>query len=420
MKKIFYFKLKIFARLIIAKYRPKVVGITGSVGKTSSKEAVFSVLKQKFEVRTGVKNFNNELGTPLTIIGCSDSPGRNIFKWMAIFCRALGLLLGKKKYPEILILEMGADKPGDIEYLTSIARPEIALITAIGPSHLEFFGNIKNIVKEKSKILAHLGLEGIAILNNDDEHLVGLIKNSQYQVITFGRQAGSQVRVEDIKISKKGKYFGTAFKLSHRGSIIPIFLPGVLGWQHAQAAAAAAAVGLALGMNLVEISKGLLDYKPARGRTNLIGGIKNTLIIDDTYNASPQSAKAALDLLVQMPALASRIAVFGDMLELGAISEEAHQEVGRYLVKLGIEYLFVVGERSRDIASGAKAAGMSEDKIYHFPYNSEAGIFLQERIKEGDLILVKGSRGAKMEEIVCEIMAKPWQADKLLVAPVKK
>ena len=421
MKKILYFKLKILSRWIIAKYKPKVVGITGSVGKTSAKEAVSSVLSKKFKIRSNAKNFNNELGTPLTIIGLNDSPGKNIFKWWGVFYKALALLIKNKNYPEILILEMGADRPGDIDYLTSIAKPEIALITAIGPSHLEFFGSIKNIVKEKSKILRHLGLEGVAILNKDDDNLAGLIKNSQYQIKTFGRHEDSQVRVSEIKITKKDNCFGTSFKISYQGAILPMFLPNVLGWQHAQAAAAACAVGLSLGMNLVEISQGLLDYKPARGRTNLIEGIKNTWIIDDTYNASPQSAKVALEILAEFPAPNSRkIAVFGDMLELGTMSEEGHREVGRELVKLDLDYLFVIGERSRDIARGAKEAGMSEDKIYHFPYNAEAGIFLQERLKEGDLILVKGSRGAKMEEIVCEIMSKPWQADELLVAKVKK
>ncbi len=173
-------------------------------------------------------------------------------------------------------------------------------------------------------------------------------------------------------------------------------------------------------MNLVEIGARLLTYSPARGRTNLISGVKNTWVIDDTYNASPQSAKVALEILAEMPATGYRFAVFGDMLELGSLSEEGHQQVGRELVRLGIDYLFVIGERSRDIARGAKAAGMSEDKIYHFPYTMEGGTFLQERLREGDVVLVKGSRGAKMEQIVYEIMAKPWLSRDLLVGPVVK
>ena len=420
MKKILYFILKILAKLVINKYQPTIIGITGSVGKTSTKEAIYSVLNDKFKVRRNIKNFNNEIGTPLTILGYNQTPGKNIFRYLAILSKAMALIFKKKKYPKILILEMGADKPGDIDYLTSIAKPEIAVITAIGSSHLEYFGTMKNIVKEKSKILRYLDLEGWAILNKDDDNLKGLISNSKYQIKTFGRGEASDVRISDIRISQKEQVYGTAFKIIYQGAEVPMFLPNVLGWQHAQAAAAACAVALTLGMNLVEIGKNILDYKPARGRTNLIKGVKETWIIDDTYNASPQSSKTALDILAEIPATGDKIAVFGDMLELGSASEEGHKEVGREVFRLGIDYLYVVGERSRDIARGAREAGMSEDKIYHFPRTMEAGVFLQERIKLGDIILIKGSRGSKMEQLVYEIMAKPWLADELLVGKVIK
>lgn len=420
MKKILYFKLKILAKLVIAKYKPTIIGITGSVGKTSTKEAIYSVLNDKFQVRCSSKNFNNEIGTPLTIIGYNQTPGKNIFRYIAIFFKAFGLILGNKKYPKILVLEMGADKPGDISYLTSIAKPDIAVISAIGPSHLEKFGSIKNIVKEKSKILQYLGIDGWAILNRDDDNLRGIIENSKYQIKTFGRGDSCDVKISDIKITKREEVYGTSFKIIYQGSEVPMFLPRVLGWQHAQAAAAASAVALALGMNLVEIGKNILDYKPARGRTNLIEGVKGTWLIDDTYNASPQSSKAALEILAEMPSISDKIAVFGDMLELGNLSEEGHRQVGKELYKLDIDYLYVIGERSRDIARGAKEAGMEEDRIYHFPRTMEAGVFLQDRIKSGDVVLIKGSRGSKMEQVVYEIMAKPWLADELLVGKVIK
>lgn len=421
MKKILHFILKILAQLIIGKYQPKVIAITGSVGKTSAKEAIFAVLDGKFIIRRSSKNFNNEIGTPLTIIGFTKTPGKNLFLWLWVFITAIKLLIiTNKHYPEILILEMGADKPGDISYLTSIAKPSMALITAIGPSHLEHFKSIKNIVKEKSKILRHLNHRGWAILNQDDINLQSLINSDKYQVKTFGRNTASNVLLSEVKIANRDNYYGTAFKLKYQGSEVPMFLPNVLGWQHAQAAAAAAAVALSLDINLVAVGKGLYKYKPARGRTNLIAGVKGTWIIDDTYNASPQSSKVALDILAEMPCSGRKIAVFGDMLELGSLSEEGHREVGKELVKLGINYLFVIGERSRDIARGAKLAGMSDDKIFHFPFTMEAGVFIQERIKEGDVILIKGSRGSKMEQVVYEIMAKPWLAGELLVAPVIK
>ena len=434
MLKILHFILKLLAKAVIKKYQPRVIAITGSVGKTSSKEAISVVLKAKFNTRAPSKNFNNEIGTPLTILGQQKSPGKNILAWFWIFLLALKLLLikdkvngearegglGHKNYPEVLVLEMGADKPGDIKSLTSIAKPDISVITAIGPSHIEFFKTIDNIVKEKSSILDRLNKDGLAILNNDDANLQKVIETCQAKIYSFGRKEGSDVKISDIKITARDNTYGTSFKLTHQGSEVPMFLPYVLGWQHAYAAASATAVALYMEMNLVDIAKRLLKYKPARGRTNLIKGIKNTWIIDDSYNASPQSAKAALDILSDMPVEGRKFAVLGDMLELGALTEEAHQEIGRELVRLGIDYLFVVGEKSRDIARGAKEAGMDKDNIYHFPFTAEAGAFLQERLKENDLILIKGSRSAKMEQIVYEIMDKPWLAKDLLVGPVVK
>ncbi|RJQ34877.1 UDP-N-acetylmuramoyl-tripeptide--D-alanyl-D-alanine ligase [Candidatus Parcubacteria bacterium] len=421
MKKFLYLILKVLAKIVINKYRPKVVAITGSVGKTSAKEAIASVLQARFSVYRNSKNYNNEVGLPLTILGVSRSGGKNVFRWLYIFIYSLKIILFKdKEYPQVLILEMGADKPGDINYLTSIAKPDLAVITAIGHSHMEFFGSLENIVKEKSSILARLKNTDWAIINGDDNNLSATIKNCQSKIKTFGQNETNEVRISDIKISKRGNQYGTSFKLIYGGSSVPMFLPAVLGWQHAQAAASGAAVALALGMNLVEVGESLQNYQSARGRTNLILGVKNSFIIDDTYNSSPQSSKAALEILAEMPSSGRKIVVFGDMLELGAVSEQAHKAVGKKLVELKIDYLFVVGERSRDIARGAKAAGMSEDKIYHFPHTMEAGAFLQERLKAEDIILIKGSRGAKMEQVVYEIMAKPWLADELLVGSVSK
>ncbi|PWB38738.1 MAG: UDP-N-acetylmuramoyl-tripeptide--D-alanyl-D-alanine ligase [Parcubacteria group bacterium] len=421
MKKLLYFKLKILARLVLARYKPKIIGITGSVGKTSAREAIFCVLREDFKVRRNVKNFNNEIGVPLTILLAKANPGKNIFRWLFLFLSACGLLIFKsRRYPRVLVLEMAADRPGDIDYLSSIAQPDIAVITAIGPSHIEYFGSIKNIIREKSSILKKLGTGGWAIINFDDENLKEVIKNCKCRTKTFGQGEGSDVQVTNIKISQHQDQYGTSFKLRSQGSETPMFLPGVLGWQHAQAAAAAAAVGLAMGMNIVRIGERLGHYVPARGRTNLIPGIKKTWIIDDTYNASPQSAKAALQILHDMPANGSRIAIFGDMLELGAHSEQGHQEVGRLAAQLGIDYLYVFGERSRDIARGAREAGMDEDKIYHFPFVVRSGQFVQERVKPGDVILVKGSRGSKMEQMVFEIMAKPWEASEVLVGKVQR
>ena len=421
MKKILYFILKILAQTVVNKYQPKVIGITGSVGKTSAKKAIFCVLKNKFRVKQSTKNYNNEIGLPLTVLLWEHSPGKNIFKWFGLFIHALTLIFAREeKYPEILILEMGADRPGDIKYLTSIAKPSIAVITAIGQSHLEFFGTIENVLKEKISILDSLNKDGLGIINSDDPLLRRTIGQIKTRLKTFGQNEDSDVRVLNVHLATRENQYGTSFKLSYRGAEVPMFIPEALGWQHAQAAAAGCAVGLSLGLNLIEIGEQLKEYVAEHGRSKLIVGIKNSWIIDDTYNASPQSAAAVLNILHDMPINGRKIAVFGDMLELGSLSEEGHRKVGQQIVELNIDYLFVIGERSRDIARGAKEDGMIEDKIYHFAFTKEAGLFLQDRIKEDDVILVKGSRGSKMEQVVYEIMANPWESKEVLVGPVDK
>jgi UDP-N-acetylmuramoyl-tripeptide--D-alanyl-D-alanine ligase len=189
----------------------------------------------------------------------------------------------------------------------------------------------------------------------------------------------------------------------------------VISLSSVYASLAGAAVGIIYGMNLIEISGALKNLKNPKGRLNLIPGVKGTLIIDDSYNASPQACLNALDVLKSLEAAGGRWAVFGEMLELGSYTSAGHREVGARAAELGIDYLVTVGERAREIARGAKEAGLDEDRIYNFDENSAAGKFIEDRIKKGDIILIKGSQGARMEKIVKEIMADPLNAEKLLV-----
>lgn len=413
--------LKPLVKAVLHKYQPRIIGITGSVGKTSAKEAIFSVLKNKYRVGRNAKNFNNELGLPLTILGIEKSGGKNIFVWLGVILKAWQLILfTNKKYPQVLVLEMGADRPGDIKYLTSMAKPDIAVITTIGQSHIEYFGSIENIAKEKISITDNLRKEDFAIINGDDPYLQNLSKNKKISVRTFGQSDACDIKISKIHLTFRQDTFGTNFKLKYQGREVPVFLPNILGSQHAMAAAAACAVALVMGFNIVAATTNIQDYQPALGRTKLLPGVKNTWLIDDSYNSSPQSSKVALNILSELPSEGRKIAVLGDMLELGAQSEVEHNLVGKLLVDLKIDYLVVVGERSRDIARGAIRAGMSEDKIFHFPKAFEAGTFLQERLKEHDIVLIKGSRGIKMEQIVYELMARPWEANEYLVGSVKK
>ncbi len=419
MKKFVQRRLAVLARKILRREAPEIIGITGSVGKSSAKQAIGAVLQAKFEVRVSPKNYNTELGLPLAVLGLP-SGGRSAWQWLSILCRGWWRSLFKiKDYPKILVLEMAADHPGDISYLINIAPPSIGVITAVGESHAENFGSVENVAREKQVLVLRLPKEGRAVLNRDDERVWAVKDKVKCPVLSFGFHESADVRALEFSMNyafdAEGGC-GIRFKLSAEGSTIPVFLPNVLGRQAVYAALAATAVGLVKGMNLVEIADGLRKYEPPPGRTRSIAGIKRTLLIDDSYNSSPKSAKAALEILRDIPADGERrkFAVLGDMLELGALSVAGHEEVGRKAVECGVDILVFVGERMGDAAKAAAAAGAPADRVFHFASNDEAGRFVQQRMKQGDVVLIKGSRGMHMETVVKELMADPLAAEKLL------
>jgi len=420
MKKILQLKLKVIAKLLIAKYKPVIIGITGSVGKTSTKEAIYHVLKNKFKVRTSFKNYNNEIGLPLTIIGL-ESPGRNYFAWLVLFWQAIKLLVfTDKNYPKILVLEMGVDRPGDMDYLTAIAPPEIAVVTAVSHSHLEYFGSVNNIKKEKQRLVESLDNNGLAILNYDSLPVAEMAEISHSRVISYSLNNEADLKAQDIvyNFSRDGyELSGINFKLNHQGSIVPVFMKNAMSEAALYASLAAAAVGLHFKMNLIEIADVLSDFSLPPGRMNILSGIKHSFIIDDTYNSSPEAAISAVNILgkITIDKNAKKYAVMGDMLEIGAYTEEGHQLVGKKIAENKIDILIAVGERARDFIRGAKEAGLEDEQVFYFDRPEEAGRFLQNRIKEGDVLLIKGSQGARMEKVVKELISEPNLADKLLV-----
>jgi len=419
MKKIIQLKLKYLARIIIKKYQPEVIGITGSVGKTSAKKAIWTVLSNNFKVRKSIKNYNNELGVPLTIINAK-SGGKSILKWFKVFIKALKLILiTDKNYPKILILEMGADHPNDIDYLINIAQPKIAIITTIGPSHLKFFNSLDNIRKEKSKLVKNIKQGGWAVINYDNEQTRKIINYSKVKVQTFGLQEKAMIKAQEIIFNQNqenNELKGINFKLCYNGSFVPVLLPNSLGKQAVYSALIGATIGIIYNLNLLEISNSLRNFITPQGRMRIIKGIKNTTIIDDTYNSSPQSCLLALEAIQKVNLNKGRkIAVLGEMLELGNITEKSHNQIGKDVFKSGFDQLILVGERTLDTKIGAEKAGFNKDNIFYFPNSKQAGMFVQERITENDLILVKGSQGVRMEKIVKEIMKDPLEAKNLLV-----
>ncbi|MGC9048794.1 MAG: UDP-N-acetylmuramoyl-tripeptide--D-alanyl-D-alanine ligase [Patescibacteria group bacterium] len=423
VKKIVQKILRHLAVKVIRKYKPFIIGITGSVGKSSTKEAIYVVLKDKFRVRRSLKNYNNELGLPLTILGRM-SPGKSLAGWLRVFWMAIGSIwFLEKTYPKILVLEMAADHPGDIKYLTKIAPCQVGVVTAIGPSHLEFFKNIENVIKEKQIIVSHLPSRGWAILNADDPRVLAMKEKAEAKILTFGLSEKADVRAVEIEVEQDlsftdyPKINGLRFKMKYSGSVVPVFLPKILNRSAIYSVLAAAAVGLIFDLNLIEISETLKDFELPPGRMKPIIGFKNTLIIDDTYNSSPKATVAALETLEEIKVFsgAKKWVVLGDMLELGDSSENEHRKIGEIIAEKGFDYLLTFGQEVKYIAEGAKDSGMNEEKIKIFDNQQNLSQFLKNNLSSGDVILVKGSQGMRMENIVKEIMAEPQKARQLLV-----
>jgi len=417
MKKIISNILKYFAGRAIRRHRPVVIGITGSVGKTSAKTAIAHILSKQFNVSSGIKNYNNEIGYPLAILGIK-SAGKNIFLWILILAKAFWVAYFKKDFPEILVLELGAAKRGDIDYLSQITNFDIAVITSIGHSHLEKFGSIKQTAKEKGSIIKHIKKNGRLIYNFDDKITREIAQTAKALKVSYGFQERADVQAVsgdalNLFFNEKGDFLESSFKIEKSGSFLPVRLNYAISKPQVYATLAAIAVSDAFDINLVEASENLKDLRFPPGRMSLLKGVKNTTIIDDTYNSSPESVISALDTLAEFGAM-RRIAVLGDMLELGGYTEEGHREAGRKAAKT-VDLLFLVGDKVAFTEEEAKKCGMKDNQIKRFATSDDAKKEIEFALQEGDLILIKGSQGMRMEKIVVEIMAEPNRASELVV-----
>ncbi len=401
-----------FAKKIIAKHKPLVIGITGSVGKTSTRHAIAAVLATKFTVREPEKNYNNEIGIPLTVIGTKGlDEGGNFFSWFRIFADAAKVLWLPAKFPKIAVLEYGIDHPGDMDALLAIVQPSMAVITTIGISHREHFNNESEIAVEKGKIAAGLPDSGTFFYNIDDTHVVEQTKRTKAKLVSFGMENPA-----DFKLEKFTEHLGlnprTELTVQTPTRKIEASIP-VIGKGHLSAAITAVAVGEKLELEPELIIKGLANYQAVPGRLNILAGIKRTTIIDDTYNAAPSSMTEALHLLGRFPG-SNKIAVLGDMLELGDLTESSHQQIGHICASMELKQLITVGEYGAIIARSAKEAGMDATKVLSFDTSSIAKQYIRDNLLEDSTILVKGSQGARMEKIVKEILAEPMSATEVL------
>ena len=351
----------------------KVVGITGSVGKTSTKEFVAAVLSMKYKVHKTLGNYNNEVGVPLTVLSMPEDT-------------------------EVAVLEMGINHFGEMHNLSRIARPDICIMTNIGQCHLEFLGSREGILKAKSEMFDFMKEDGSVCINGDDDMLASIKEVKGKKPVTFGLSEQCRVYATDIK--GKG-LFGSEAMIHGNGESFAVQIP-LPGEHMVYNALAAAAAGQLLGMTPEEIRDGIAAVESVSGRSHIVK-LPDKVLIDDCYNANPVSMEAAIDLLLQ--ADGRRVAVMGDMFELGEQEKEMHARVGKYAAEKGVECIICAGKLARCIYEGAReAAGERKDgpaaEIFYFEDRESLLEGINQILKPGDTILIKASHGMGFEKVV--------------------
>ncbi len=408
--------IELEAKLVLRKYKPKIIAITGSVGKTSTKDAIFAVVEDVLMARKSNKSFNSEIGMPLTILGC-DNGWSNPFVWLSNIMRGFMLLITREHYPKWLVLEVGAGKPGDILRAAALITPDIVVFTAFSavPVHVEFFKSVEALFDEKANLVRALKPSGMLILNADDERVLTLRDRTKAKSITYGFKEGAMFRASNMTISyENSRPIGTTFKFEYDGNVFPVVMRGVLGVQPVYSALAALSLGVYLKLNIIDMIERLSVYEAPSGRMRVIEGLKGSIIIDDTYNSSPIAVEAAVDVLTDIKTKGKKIAVLGDMLELGRFTEDEHKKLGAQVGKIA-DLILAIGPRAKYIVEGALGVDMSEKNIIEFDDARIAGKYLEGVIGKGDIILLKGSQSMRVERAVEEIMAHPEDALRLLV-----
>ncbi|CAB1081543.1 UDP-N-acetylmuramoyl-tripeptide--D-alanyl-D-alanine ligase (EC [Olavius algarvensis Delta 1 endosymbiont] len=356
-----------------------VVGITGSNGKTTTRQFTAAVVSQQYRMLATAGNFNNEIGLPLTLLGLA-----SVHQWA--------------------VLELGTNFPGEIARLTDICSPDIGVITNIGKAHLEGLGSIEGVAREKGSLLNGIRPDGKAVLNADDPRVLQLARRARNEVVLYGLSADAAVRAGDVYENQTGVSF--VLSLPGASSSIRLNSPGRFMVANALAAAA---VGYNLGLSISTIKAGLEAFTPVSGRLNILHPAGGIHIIDDTYNANPESMRAALETLKKMRAGSRAIFVAGDMLELGDQAPSLHRAIGAAAAQSGISRLYARGDFADQVASGARGEGMPSE---HTMIGSRREIIadLTDWLQPGDWLLVKGSRGMAMEKVVQAI--KAWAEEK--------
>jgi UDP-N-acetylmuramoyl-tripeptide--D-alanyl-D-alanine ligase len=366
--------LQRLAQSIRTEYDPLVIGITGSAGKTTTKEMIATLVATERRTHKSWGNFNNQIGAPLCLDNMPDGS-------------------------EVVVSEMGMNHAGEIAEIAGLMRPNVGVYTNIAPVHIEFFGTIEGIAAAKRELLENVVPGGTVIVNNDNEHVVRISRDFEGRRVTYGVENDAQYRATNIR--ERG-LLGTRFTLVGEGSTreLELALPGRHNLDNLLAAIATAR---AVGISWEGIARGVTEVKPAyhRGIVIPLGG---ATIYDDTYNSNPYALTRTLELMTQADAEGRRIAVIGDMLELGEQELQFHRDAGRQIPR-SIDVVVGVGKRTPALLDGAREAGFAEESLHHFADAQAAGEFLRTFVQPGDLVLLKGSRGVGLDKAVAILEA---------------
>lgn len=404
------------AKVILRRHQPYIIAVTGSVGKTSMKDAIYTVLKAEFTARKSQKSFNSDIGVPLAVLGLPNA-WNNPFLWMKTLLDGFIVAFFSREYPKYLILETGVDRPGDMAKLTSWVKPDMVVLTRLPdvPVHVEFFATPEAVIAEKMQLVAALKPAGMVVFNHDDINIEREMATVRQQAVGYGRDLPTHFKASKDKIVYTDDVpTGINFTLEHIGTEVEVRVDGAVGLPLVYTYSGAVAVGVQCGMSLQAAATALRDHAPAPGRMRILKGIKGSVILDDTYNASPTAMEQALMTLKEIKHAKRKIAVLGDMLELGRFSAGEHERAGA-MVADGADALFTLGVRARKIAEGALEHGLDEEHIFQYEDVAKAGKELQAYLRPGDVVLVKASQGIRAERVVEEVMQEPMLAHQYLV-----
>ena len=395
--------LGFFAHAVIRRYHPKIIMVTGSVGKTSTKDAVAAVLATRFFVRESKKSFNSELGVPFTILGV-ENPWDNPLAWISVMKSALALLFLPNHYPNMLVLEVGADRPGDLARILRIATPDVVVVTRLPeiPVHVEAYVSPEAVREEEFSPAHALAADAPLIIPADDAYALASASHTPAWIISYGFAKNAAVQVSDIDFfMSEGSVKGMSAKVFIGGTQERLTVKGSVGKTQIFPVAAALAAACAFSIPLPEALAALEKYEPPAGRSCILPGKNGSVIIDDSYNASPAAVEEALAILKIFPQAVRRIAVLGDMLELGRYSVAEHERIGS-LAGDSADVVVAVGIRSRVFATAAARA-----EVILFDNSRTAASALADFVHAGDVVLVKGSQSIRTERIVKALLANP-------------